>query len=59
MFANFDVDTPRRAGSDAYRSAKRSLLTMRATQAIDHTDELARDLEIELAKFAKELEAPH
>jgi len=57
MFANFDVETPRRASSDDYRSAKRVLLTMRARRAIDQTEDLARELEFELAEFAKELQA--
>jgi hypothetical protein len=57
MFANFDVETPRRASSDDYRSAKRSMLTMRAERMIDQTEELARELEFELDKFAKELKA--
>jgi hypothetical protein len=57
MFANFDVDTPRRANSDEYRSARRALLTMGARRTIDQTEILARELEIELAKFVEELQA--
>lgn len=57
MFANFDTETPRRLSSDNYRSAKRALLTMRAQRMIDQTEDLARELEIELAHFAKELQA--
>jgi hypothetical protein len=43
--------------SDAYRAAERSMLTLQAQQAIEQTEAIVRDLEIQLAKFVAELQA--
>lgn len=61
MFANFGFETVLRKRSDKYRSSapRGALLTKRALKSIDQTDALARELEIELAQFAKEIKAGH
>ena len=56
MFASFNIEGARAAKPNEYRSAQREFLTMRARRSIEQTDELARDLEIELAEFVRELQ---
>lgn len=61
MFATVDVETVRRKRFGKYRSSapREPLLTDLALESIDQTDALARELEIELAQFAKEIKAGH
>lgn len=56
MFARFNIEGARTTKPNEYRSAQREFLTMRARRSIKQTDEFARDLEIELAEFVRELQ---
>jgi hypothetical protein len=59
MFANFNVEGARMAKPNEYRSAQREFLTIRARRSIEQTEELARELESELAEFVRELQTSH
>jgi hypothetical protein len=59
MLANDNSKSAPKVRPTEFRSARRELLTTRALQCIAHTEELARQLEIELAQFVKELPAVH
>lgn len=56
MFANFNLEGARTAKPNEYRCAQREFLTMRARRNIEQTEELARELELELAEFVRELQ---